>query len=158
MTCATQRLKKLDDVNVRKLQALAKWDQATHDAVLWLRNHKQLFKMEVIEPSLLCLTVPNKNYVQAVEACFHGSLIKVGSFFTDLVGFSYFFRQAFVAQCQEDLDIFNHHVNDTEKALGRRVQVGAWFRGGSENSLQPPPMSREEVYIIHPARLNALIS
>ena len=95
MTCAIQRLRKLDDVNVRKLQALAKWDQATHDAVLWLRSHNHLFKMEVIEPPFLCLTVPNKNYVQAVEGCFTGSLIKVGSFFTNLVGFSYFFSTGF---------------------------------------------------------------
>lgn len=158
MTCAIRRLRKLDDVNVRKLQALAKWDQATHDAVLWLRNHKHLFKMEVIEPPFLCLTVPNKNYVQAVEACFHGSLIKVGLLFTNLVGFSYFFRQAFVAQCQEDLNTFNHHVNDTEKALGRRVQVGAWFRGGSESSLPPPPMSKEEVCPVLSGLLNALIN
>ena len=34
--------------------------------------------MEIIEPAVISLTVPNKEYVHAVEACFNITQLKVG--------------------------------------------------------------------------------
>ena len=72
-----RRLKNLDDVNVRKLQAMGRWDRDTHDAIVWLRQNRDKFQQEVFEPPFMCLTVPNKNYVNAVETCFNAAQIKV---------------------------------------------------------------------------------
>lgn len=71
-------MKKLDDQNVRKLQALSRWDRDTHDAILWLRENRDKFKMEVFEPPLMVLTVPDRRFVNAVEACFTAPQLKVG--------------------------------------------------------------------------------
>ena len=73
----TVRLQKLDDVNVRKLQALGRWDRDTHDAIVWLRNNRDKFKMEVFEPPIMVLTVPDKRFVNAVESCFNAPQLKV---------------------------------------------------------------------------------
>jgi hypothetical protein len=73
----TPRLKKLDDVDVRKLQALQRWDPDTHDAILWLRENRHRFKMEVLEPPIMVLTVPDKRFVNAVESCFNAQQLKV---------------------------------------------------------------------------------
>ncbi|KAG5651262.1 hypothetical protein H0H81_009306, partial [Sphagnurus paluster] len=118
-------LKQLDDVNLRKMQSLYKWDRDCHDAVLWLRKNKDLFKMEVFEPPVLSMTVSDRRFVDAVEACF-------GSFQL----------RTFVCQCQEDSDTFNRHVNDNG-ALGRTVRVATWFR--PHQQLPTPPMSPEEM-------------
>ena len=79
LSLSTVRLKKLDDQNVRKLQALVRWDRDTHDAILWLRENRDKFKMEVFEPPLMVLTVPDRRFVNAVEACFNAAQLKVGT-------------------------------------------------------------------------------
>jgi hypothetical protein len=56
-----------------------------------------------------------------------------------------FHAQTFVAQCQEDLDTLNDWVNDSDRALGRRVRVATHFRTQNPESLLAPPMSPEEV-------------
>ncbi|KAF8885790.1 P-loop containing nucleoside triphosphate hydrolase protein [Infundibulicybe gibba] len=122
---ANAELKKMDDVNNRKLQSIRQWDSQIHDAILWLRDNKHRFKMQVFEPPLMCLTVPDGRYVDAVESCFSQAQLKT-----------------FVAQCQEDLNTFNHFINDTT-TLGRKVRVPTWFRPG--NNVTPPPMSEQEM-------------
>lgn len=82
------RLEKLDDVNVRKLQALGRWDRDTHDAILWLRKNRDKFKMEVFEPPIMVLTVPDRRFVNAVESCFNAAQLKVGACKWVLVLFS----------------------------------------------------------------------
>jgi hypothetical protein len=49
-----------------------------------------------------------------------------------------------VAQCKEDLDTFNHFINDNG-ALGRKARVATWFRVQKEGTLPPPPMDAKEV-------------
>ena len=73
------RLQSLDDANVRKLKELEKWDKDCHDAIIWLRKdcNKQKFRMEVFEPPFISLTVPDKKYVNAIEACFNANQLKV---------------------------------------------------------------------------------
>jgi structural maintenance of chromosomes protein 5 len=71
-------LKQLDDVSHRKLQNLAQHDPDCAAVINWLRANKHRFHMEIIEPAVVSLTVPNKNYVHAVEACFSTVQLKVG--------------------------------------------------------------------------------
>ncbi|KAG5644817.1 hypothetical protein DXG03_007639 [Asterophora parasitica] len=125
---AHAELRKLDDVNIRKMQNLHSWDRDCHDAVVWLRKNKEMFKMEVFEPPVLSLTVTDKRFVNAVEA-----------------GFGGFQLRTFICQCQEDSDTFNRHVNDSQ-ALGRSVRVATWFR--PQSSLPPPPLSQEEMAML----------
>jgi hypothetical protein len=47
------------------------------DAVVWLRNNQEKFKMEVFEPPMICCTVPDKRFTNAVEACFTADHLKV---------------------------------------------------------------------------------
>jgi hypothetical protein len=71
------RLKQLDDVSHRKLQNLAQYDPDCAAVITWLRANKHRFRMEIVEPAVISLTVPNKEYVHAVEACFNITQLKV---------------------------------------------------------------------------------
>jgi hypothetical protein len=70
-------LKQIDDVSHRKLQGLAKWDPDCAAVINWLRKNTHRFRMAVIEPAAVSLTVPNKSYVNAVEACFNSFQLRV---------------------------------------------------------------------------------
>ena len=50
-----------------------------------------------------------------------------------------------MAQSQEDLDLFNRLVNDSQAEFGRKVRVTTWFRVQREDQLPPPPMTEAEV-------------
>lgn len=125
-----------------------RWDRETHDAIKWLRANKNLFKAEVFEPPFMCVTVKDKRYSNAVEACFSAGQMKVNSllcFRTNNLMIASI--QTFVAQSQEDCDTLNHHINDSG-ALGRKARITTWFRARQDNMLVPPPMSREEVCLV----------
>ncbi|KAI0290728.1 P-loop containing nucleoside triphosphate hydrolase protein [Russula brevipes] len=120
-------LKQLDDVSHRKLQNLSQHDPDCVAVINWLRANKHRFRMEIIEPAVISLTVPNKDYVHAVEACFSITQLKT-----------------FVAQCDDDYKQLNRLVSDTQEALGRKARITTWFRPGEANSVSPP-MSQEEM-------------
>ncbi|KAJ2923676.1 hypothetical protein H1R20_g13419, partial [Candolleomyces eurysporus] len=124
---ARRQMQQLDTVDSKKLGLLRKWDPDTHDAVLWLRRNKDKFKMEVLEPPILSVTVKDPNYAALVEAGFAGVQMRT-----------------IVAQCREDLNTLNHYVNDTTQALGRRVRVPTWHRPNVEK-LPPPPFSPQQM-------------
>ena len=63
--------------------------------------------------------------------------------------------QTFVAQCKEDLDTFNHYINDAG-ALGRKARVATWFRP-HDGSLPPPPMDPNEVKSDQSSLLSCLV-
>ena len=81
LTFRPHRLKKQDNADVQKLNSLAKWDQDTHDAILWVRQNRNLFKMEVFETPFMRLNVKDKRYTNAVEACINSSQLRVWNFF-----------------------------------------------------------------------------
>ncbi|CCM05532.1 uncharacterized protein FIBRA_07758 [Fibroporia radiculosa] len=126
------QLRQLDDANHRKLEGLARWDGDCANAVRWLRANRHRFKMEVFEPPILCLTVPDKRFVNAVEACFGTSQLKT-----------------FVAQCEEDYRLFNHVFADTPEALGKKVRLHTWFRPVDENLVGAPPLTEQEMREYH---------
>jgi structural maintenance of chromosomes protein 5 len=72
-------LRKLADVGERKLENLKRWDKDTYDAVVWLRQeeNRKKFKAPIIEPPCLCLSVKDKRFTNAVEACFNANQLKV---------------------------------------------------------------------------------
>ncbi|KAK2463737.1 hypothetical protein APHAL10511_004230 [Amanita phalloides] len=126
---AQSELKKLDDVLERKLQNMRKWDRDVHDVILWLRKNQNQFRMPILEPPAILVNVPNKNFVDTVEACFNSAQLRT-----------------FVAQCQEDLDLFNRLINDSHRQeFGRKVRVTTWFRVQREDQLAPPPMTETEL-------------
>jgi hypothetical protein len=59
------------------LQNLLRWDKDCYDGILWLRKNQDQFRMQVFEPPIISLTVPDKNYIHAVEACFNSNQLKV---------------------------------------------------------------------------------
>ncbi|KXN89001.1 Structural maintenance of chromosomes protein 5 [Leucoagaricus sp. SymC.cos] len=125
---AERRVNSFTDADAIKLQNMLRWHQDTHDAILWLRQHRHLFKMEVFEPPYMCMTVPDQRFQDGVEAMINSAQFRT-----------------FVAQCKEDIDTLNKHINDTTEALGRRARVVTWYRAYNEQQLTPPPMSREEM-------------
>ena len=77
MTCSPPSLKKQDNADVQKLNSLIRWDKDTHDAILWVRQNRNLFKMEVFETPFMRLNVKDKRYTNAVEASFNSSQLRV---------------------------------------------------------------------------------
>ena len=58
---------------------MERWDKDTYDAILWVRQNRDLFKMEVFETPYMRLSVKERPYASAVEACFNASQLKVNS-------------------------------------------------------------------------------
>lgn len=77
LTNCLYRLAKQDNADVQKLQMMLKWDPDTHDAIVWLRQNKHRFKMEVFEPPFMCLNIKDRRYANAIEACFNANQLKV---------------------------------------------------------------------------------
>ena len=138
------RLQELDNVDVQRLQAMERWDKDTYDAIIWVRNNKDLFKMEVFETPYMRLSVKEKRYANAVEACFNANQLKViPSLFSSEECSIYIWSKTFVVQCKEDVDTLNR-INDGD-ALGRKARITTWFRPYIYQELIPPPLSPEEV-------------
>ncbi|KAF9476726.1 P-loop containing nucleoside triphosphate hydrolase protein [Pholiota conissans] len=128
LAVAQQDLTKQQDDDAIKLSMMQRWDKDTHDAILWVRENRHLFRMEVFETPFMRMSVKDKRFTNAVEACFAGTQMK-----------------SFITQCQEDCDTINHHINDTH-GLGRKARITTWFRAYNENLIVPPPMSPEEMH------------
>jgi hypothetical protein len=78
------RLKQLDNVDSQKLEKLGSFNKDAYDAVLWLRQNKDKFRMEIIEPPIISLTVPDKNFQYAVETCMSNVQLKVRYYLFDM--------------------------------------------------------------------------
>jgi structural maintenance of chromosomes protein 5 len=142
-------LKRLDDDSYRKLQNLAQLDPDCAAVINWLRANKHRFRMEIVEPAAISLTVPNKGYVHAVEACFNITQLKVRPFLPvfEENNRSSDLPQTFVAQCDDDYRLLNRLVSDTTEALGKKARITTWFRP-EETNITPPPMTAEEVRVL----------
>ncbi|EJD01702.1 P-loop containing nucleoside triphosphate hydrolase protein [Fomitiporia mediterranea MF3/22] len=125
---ATEALLRLDSASHRKLEAFRNWDRAAGDVVAWLRQNKHQFKKEVIEPAALSVDVKDGRYASAVESAFSAMQLKT-----------------FVFLCDEDHRKFNRLIIDTNEGMGRRCKVATWYRPERQETVVPPPMSREEL-------------
>lgn len=70
-------LKRLDSEDHRRLEALKRWNPNHHQAVLWLRQNKHRFDMEVFEPPCLSVSMKDPKYADAVESCFSANQLQV---------------------------------------------------------------------------------
>lgn len=138
------RLRQLDDERHRKLENLRTWDRDHADAVAWLRNNQSRFKMEVFEPPMICCSVPDKRFTNAVEACFNANQLKANLYrYVDSVMSNVpLCFKTFVAQCEEDYELLNRCFNDSNEA-GLRTKINTWFRPKVDHA--GPPMGDEEV-------------
>ncbi|KIK34846.1 hypothetical protein CY34DRAFT_812613, partial [Suillus luteus UH-Slu-Lm8-n1] len=120
---ALNQLKNLGGERLRKLEKLPGWDRDISNAVVWLRNHQHKFKMEVFEPHMMCCTVPDRRYTDAIEACFNQDQLKI-----------------LVTQYEEDYVALNSYLNYSEQAgLRKDARINVWFR--PKVDLSPPPMN-----------------
>jgi len=72
-----RRLSNLDTTDAKKLAILQKWDRDAFDAVNWLRKNRNLFKMEVFEPAIISVSVPDQRYAVLCENAFGGTSMRV---------------------------------------------------------------------------------
>lgn len=70
-------MRELDDINSRRLSELAKADRDAADVVQWLRQNRHRFQKEIIEPAYLSITVTDKKFATAVEACLNWNDLRV---------------------------------------------------------------------------------
>ncbi|KAF9236197.1 P-loop containing nucleoside triphosphate hydrolase protein [Melanogaster broomeanus] len=123
------QLNRLDDERHRKLENLRSWDRDHADAVAWLRNNQNKFKMEVFEPPMISCSVPDKRFTNAVESCFNVNQLKT-----------------LVAQCEEDYELLNNCLNDSNEAgLRKDARINTWYRPKLEHTVARPPMTEEEL-------------
>ncbi|CAG5129404.1 unnamed protein product, partial [Candidula unifasciata] len=95
--CEAQ-VRKIQDASNRRLETLKSLHAHTHQAVLWLRANKDIFKHTVHEPMIVSLNVTNPTDAKLVEA--HVS-------FNDL--------RSFVCEDADDLDLFMRKVKNEMK-------------------------------------------
>lgn len=67
----------MQDLAERKLVELQKADRDSADAVRWLRENQHRFKMQVMEPPMLALSVPDHRYSDAIESCLSWNQMRV---------------------------------------------------------------------------------
>ncbi|TFK29037.1 chromosome structural maintenance protein smc5 [Coprinopsis marcescibilis] len=123
---AQRGLRDLESPDSKKLAMLQRWDPDAHEAVLWLRQNKGMFRMEVFEPPLLSCSVKDMAYASQVEGCFSAAQMKM-----------------FVAQCEEDLHLLNQHINDRKE--GKKISVPTWWRKYTPETIQGPPLNDEQM-------------
>lgn len=69
----------LNNVSNQKLNQFRAADSTGADVVVWLRNNQHRFRQPIIEPPMLSATIPNRAAMDAVEACFSFSQLKVNT-------------------------------------------------------------------------------
>jgi structural maintenance of chromosomes protein 5 len=70
-------LRDLTQVTGRRMQNLQRWDIASYTVADWLQKNQSKFRMEVFLPPCISVSVPDRNYQAAVEACFSASQMRV---------------------------------------------------------------------------------
>ncbi|KZT60822.1 P-loop containing nucleoside triphosphate hydrolase protein [Calocera cornea HHB12733] len=125
---ASNQLKDLDNRTEMRLLNLERWDKDCVGAVRWLRENADKFEMEVIEPAIISLSVPDNKYLDAIESCFSINQLKT-----------------FVCQTEADSKTLNHWINDTEKGLGRKARINIWYRPRNGSQLLPPPLTPQQL-------------
>ncbi|KAF9987172.1 Structural maintenance of chromosomes protein 5 [Modicella reniformis] len=92
-----RKLDTLDDIRNRRLQQLRNQDNDVFEAVMWLRENRNLFQKHVFEPVCLELNIKNMSYVNAIEHTLRSHL------------------KTFVCQSRDDYDIFTREILDKKK-------------------------------------------
>ncbi|KZP00289.1 P-loop containing nucleoside triphosphate hydrolase protein [Calocera viscosa TUFC12733] len=125
---ASNQIKDLENRSEVRLRNLEKWDKDCAAAVRWLRQNMDKFEMQVVEPAIISLSVPDNAYLDVVESCFNANQLKT-----------------FVCQSEGDFKTLNHFINDTDKGLGRKARINVWYRPRNGNQLLPPPLKPDQL-------------
>ncbi|KAL6472816.1 hypothetical protein MHYP_G00190040 [Metynnis hypsauchen] len=110
------RQRSLEDMMNRKEEKLRSRFPDTHTALLWLRNHRDLFEGNIYEPMMLVINVRDPRHAKYIE-----SHIPVN----DL--------RAFVFQKQQDMERFMTEVRDN-----RRLRVNSVIAPAESCANRPP--------------------
>ncbi|KAG0363943.1 Structural maintenance of chromosomes protein 5, partial [Gamsiella multidivaricata] len=97
LTEKRKRLEALDDIRNRRLQQLRSQDNDVYEAVLWLRQNREMFQKHVFEPVCLELNIKNMKFVNAIENILRNHL------------------KTFVCQTRGDYDIFTRELLDKRR-------------------------------------------
>ncbi|KAF8589644.1 P-loop containing nucleoside triphosphate hydrolase protein [Ramaria rubella] len=126
-----QELREQEDHMKRKFFSLQKWDPECAAVVDWLMRQRETndFAKRVELPAYMEVTVRDKSFVNAVEACFSANQFKT-----------------FITHSEEDYNTFNRLFIDTPEALGRKMRVTVWYRPHNMAQLLRPPLSTEELH------------
>ncbi|KAJ1861521.1 Structural maintenance of chromosomes protein 5 [Coemansia sp. RSA 989] len=117
-----KQLRDLDNVAMRRREALRQFNEDTVHALDWLEKNRDMFSQHVFAPVCLEASVSNPAMASIIDAVMTASSLKM-----------------FVTQCEEDYHTFTREINDKLKL---RVDV-VYFRQ-SLNSFKPP-MPRSEL-------------
>ena len=75
-----ERLQRLDNEAHVKLQNLRRMDQDCADTVGWLRENQGRFRLPILEPPCLSITLKDQRYINAVDALISQDNMKVARF------------------------------------------------------------------------------
>ncbi len=113
----------------------SRWKYSSHRICVWrfrIRDTRILWRP--------WWTLRNWGYVSCCLSLFH---------FPSFSDAYMFLWQTFVAQCKEDINVLNYHINDST-GLGCKAKIVTWYRDYNEHQLTSSPMSREEVCFVIP--------
>ncbi|ELQ76806.1 Structural maintenance of chromosome protein SMC5/Spr18, SMC superfamily [Trachipleistophora hominis] len=63
----TRKKNLIVDIELRRLEILKNYHKDTYTAVMWLRNNKDKFRDEIIEPCILSLSLKNAKFINEIE-------------------------------------------------------------------------------------------
>jgi hypothetical protein len=71
------RLDQLTSISSQRLENYRRIDPEGFEVLMYIRKNKDKFKMEILEPPIVSITVPRQEYSHAVESCFSFVQLKV---------------------------------------------------------------------------------
>ncbi|CAB3240501.1 unnamed protein product [Arctia plantaginis] len=95
------RIRNLEDVNIKRLETLRAYSEDCYNAVLWLRENRHLFQHDVHEPMMLEINFTDPKFARYLESTVAGR---------DLVAFTF--------ESSQDMNLFLQKVRQ-EKGLKR---------------------------------------
>ncbi|KIJ57229.1 hypothetical protein M422DRAFT_23312 [Sphaerobolus stellatus SS14] len=128
---SNHQLAELNNVMNQKLSELSKWDSACAEVARYILNARANgdgFAQRVDLPAVLDVSVNDRNFANAVEACMNANQLKT-----------------FVTHSEDDYNHFNRIFIDTGSALNHRVRVTVWHRPYNPDSLMRPPLTNDEL-------------
>ncbi|KAJ2450766.1 Structural maintenance of chromosomes protein 5 [Coemansia sp. RSA 2336] len=111
-----KQLQDLDNVAMRRREALRQFNEDTVRALDWLEKNRDMFSQHVFAPACLEATVSDSAMASIIDTVMTASSLKM-----------------FVTQCEEDYHIFTREVNDKLK-----LRVDVVYYRQSLSSFKPP--------------------
>ncbi|KAM0686962.1 Structural maintenance of chromosomes protein 5 [Conglomerata obtusa] len=88
----------ITEIEKKKLEMFRKINKDAFEAVLWLRENKNIFSNEVLEPSFLHIKIKNENYIDELETLLPRNALN-----------------SFVCTTSDDFELFTKKIKDEKK-------------------------------------------